>query len=566
MDLLQRGLFWGTLLILLTVIVGEVRLLESADHDSADGCRPDTPSPYWEEALQATRQPVRPGQPGERAFWNVHSERFIYAPAFDFEARSDAAAYRVVARAHADSRRYTTNVDHPWSAFPTLWQQLPCDRITLTVEAIGSGGEIIDTVGTRSLLKSPAFNGPYSDPPYSYRESARRSLQDLLHQDRIQHWLEHGEPGDGYWGWANPANMMGAVAAGLGQYAMHFQDADDAPMAREVARIVADFLLTLRLPESHPLAHWPLTYWDGVPSGRHPTWPDRIKTNFVVDAGMAFLDMYDVTGDTTYYGAALQIAETFKAVQNDAGTWPQTFDRATGEAATDANLLIPTWVILFFDRLHGDYGVTRYEPARDAALHWTLEHPVRSYGWYAQFLDTPPGKRYKNMSRDEANELAIILLTADDPSPEHEDIALELLRYAEDQFVVWDERDPVLRTAWFPEDTRWYGTGPEGSDWFVPSVLEQYKFYTPISGSNAIMVRAYLAAYQRTGRPIYHAQAASLATTILRAQAHHGGGEIPTHLRRGAIDDDFIKSGVHSALTLLEHADALSAEVSTEGH
>lgn len=559
MSLPKRVLLWGSLLVTV-VLIGGGGAPGRADRSINDGCRPDTTSPYWEEALQATRQSVRPGWPGERPFWNVHAERFIYAPAFDFEARADAAAYRVIAHAEAESRQFTTLIDYPWSAFPTLWQRLPCDRITLTVEAIGDAGEILDTVGTRSFLKSPAFNGPYHEPPYSYRESARRSLQDLLHQDRIQHWLDHGKPGDGYWGWVNPANMMGAVAAGLGQYATHFPDADDAAMAREVAHIVADFLLTLRLPGDHRLAHWPLTYWDGVPAGRHPIWPDRIKTNFVVDAGMAFLDMYDVTGDTTYYRAALQIAETFEAVQNDAGTWPQMFDRATGEAAARANLLIPTWVILFFDRLREGYGVTRFQAARDAALRWSLDEPVRSYGWYAQFLDTPPGKRYKNMSRDEANELAIILLTAEDPPPEDVDIALELLRYAEDQFVVWDERDPVLQTAWFPEDTRWYGTGPKGSDWFVPSVLEQYKFYTPISGSNAIMLRAYLAAYRRTGRPIYHAKAVSLANTIIRAQAHHGGGEIPTHLRRSAIDDDFIKSGVHSALTLLEQATALSAE------
>jgi maltose/maltodextrin transport system substrate-binding protein len=549
----------ASIVLLLAIFIhAEIGTAAMPEDDSAEGCRPDTPSPYWQEALEATRQPVRPGRPGVHPFWNGHSKRFMYAPAFDFESRANAETYRVVAYAEADSQQYTTTIDQPWSAFPTLWQQLPCDRITLTVEAIAANGEVIDTVGSRSFLKSPAFNGPYDDPPYSYRESARKSLHALLHQDRIQHWLEHGEPGEDYWGWANPSKVMGALISGMVHYATHFPDAQDAEMARRLACIVADFLLTLREPANHRLAHWPLTYWDGIPSGRHPIQPDQIKTNFVVDAGMAFLDLYDITRDTTYYQAALNIAETFAAVRTDAGTWPQMFDRETGQAAANSNLLIPTWVILFLDRLHKEYGLTQFQSMRDEALQWCLQHPVETYGWYAQFLDTPPGERYKNMSRDEVNELTIILLTAEDAVPEHEQIALELLRFAEDQFVVWDQRDPVLRTRWFRKGSMFDGTGPEGSDWFVPSALEQYKFYTPISESNTMMIESCLAAYHRTGRSIYRAKAVSMANTLVRAQLYHGGGEIPTHLRRTSIDDDFIHTGIYSALTLLEHADTLS--------
>lgn len=541
------------------VMAAEDEVTGSAEK-SAHGCRPETPSPHWRQAFEASRQPVRPGEPGKRPFWNVYSRRFIYAPAFDFESHKAAQTYRVVARTRSDGQRSTATIDQPWSPFPSLWQQLPCDSITLVVEAIGAGGEIIDTVGTRSFMKSPPFNGPYFEPPYSHRQCARKSLKALLHHDRIRHWIEHGEPGEDYWGWANPAKMMGAVASGMMRYAVQFADAEDADMARRVARIVADFLLTLREPQDHRLAHWPLTYWDGIPSGRHPIQPHRIKTNFVVNAGMAFLDMYDATGDTSYYRAALQIAETFAAVQNEAGTWPQMFDRKTGRAAANSNQLIPTWVILFFDRLQQDYGVTRFQSLRQRAFRWCMENPVESYGWYAQFLDTPPGKRYKNMSRDEANELAIILLTQKDASTEQVQTALELLRYAEDQFIVWDDRDPVLRSRWFRKGSRFDGSGPEGSDWFVPSVLEQYKFYTPICGSTAMMIRALVAAYQCTGRPLYRAKAVALANTFIRAQVFHGGGEIPTHLRRSSIDDDFIDNGINAALTLLDHAGTLSAE------
>ena len=39
-----------------------------------------------ERASQEYLEPLRPGGVDGSPFWNIHSQRFVYAPAFDFKA------------------------------------------------------------------------------------------------------------------------------------------------------------------------------------------------------------------------------------------------------------------------------------------------------------------------------------------------------------------------------------------------------------------------------------------------------------------------------------------------
>lgn len=181
---------------------------------------------------------------------------------------------------------------------------------------------------------------------------------------------------------------------------------------------------------------------------------------------------------------------------------------------------------------------------------------MKTYNWQAQFEDTRPQSHFRNLSREEPSEFARILFSASDTHPEYIERAEELLRFAEDQFVVWDPADPVLRYPWFRQNSRWNGTTREGGfDWFVPCALEQYKFYTPIARSSQLMILAYLKAFECTGKPIYHAKAVALANALTVAQAYHGGGEIPTHLRKNLPEENWINNGVYPAITLIEYAD-----------
>jgi maltose/maltodextrin transport system substrate-binding protein len=97
----------------------------------------------------------------------------------------------------------------------------------------------------------------------------------------------------------------------------------------------------------------------------------------------------------------------------------------------------------------------------------------------------------------------------------------ELLRFAEDQFVVW-EKPPDLKPR--SESMR-----PE--HWFLPCSMEQYTMFEPISGSSAFMIVTYIRAWRVTGKPLYRAKAESLANALTAAQKEHHG-RYPTRMVR----------------------------------
>ena len=94
-------------------------------------------------------------------------------------------------------------------------------------------------------------------------------------------------------------------------------------------------------------------------------------------------------------------------------------------------------------------------------------------------------------------------------------IAEELVRYIEDQFVVWNRPAP------------WNKDSADTSLWPVPCALEQYNWYVPIDASAANIINTFVAMYKAGRGELYLAKAKALADTITRVQ--HEDGMIPTH-------------------------------------
>jgi len=351
---------------------------------------------------------------------------------------------------------------------------------------------------------------------------------------------------------------MSALVIGMIHYAEYFPDAIDVDQALEIAGIVVEFLLAMTEPAGKPLEHWPPSYWDGVPRAGHPYFQNEIMTNTPALGAEMLLDFYDFGKDEKYFQAAKRIADTYVKTQGEDGTWPQILNTETGDAVK-RNKLVPTMVIELFDRFIENYGISEYIAPRRQAFEWCLWYPMKTFNWQAQFEDTRPQSQFKNLSREEPVEFARILLKDSANHPEYIDMAKELIRFAEDQFVVWEPTDPVLSYPWFTQSSKWNGTTRAGGcDWFIPSALEQYKFYTPIARSTQLMILAYLSAFEYTGESIYHAKAIALANTLTIAQAYYDGGEIPTHLRKNLPELNWINNGVYPAITLIEYAEQLS--------
>ena len=109
-------------------------------------------------AQKESMEPIHPGIPGKRPFWNTFSKRFIYAPAFDFKAISDAETYRFSILSEDGEEVVVFEAENPWLPLTPIWDELPFERFQLTVEALGlKNGKDTQIVGQREFLKSPSF-------------------------------------------------------------------------------------------------------------------------------------------------------------------------------------------------------------------------------------------------------------------------------------------------------------------------------------------------------------------------------------------------------------------------
>jgi len=494
-------------------------------------------------------------------FWNTHSGRFIYPPAFDFHERDGASGYRFTVTSLSDGSKHEFVATSPAASLAPVWSAVNPDSLLLTVEAFLHNGNVVP-VAERRFIKSPGFVYPVdAHSPDYYREAGIRSLDSLFRSPRVQHWLESGRPNPDYPLWVYPSKVMGATTRAMAHYSA-FADADgDSEPAVEAAAaavLIADFMLDLREPEGSPLAGWPPVHWRGVEPENHPVYEGEYMVQFPAEAGWALLDLYDLTSDAKYLNAVINIADRYVATQREDGTWYLLLMAETGEPGRRKNPVVPTYMIELFDRLHVDYGMDGYLDARRDAFDWIMQNPVATFAWEAQFEDTRPKPSLQNLAYREAAHVAKLIFG--DPSTV--EMAELILRFVEDQFVVWDPSDPILYRNWFSaRNSQWNGNDPRmGKDWFLPAVLEQYAFYTPIAGAAATVMDVYVTAFQTTGKPAYHAKAVAIANAIVAAQSFHGDGEIPTHMRRSLPEKNWSNVGVHSALKLIEHADVLGTE------
>ena len=509
------------------------------------GCAPgEGLTNFGRQAIADSAVPVRPGVPGKTPFWNKRAWRFIYAPAFDFNKVENAAKYRFTVKSLADGRTYTFEADVPWQPLSPVWTKLAVGQIELEVEALDAKGNTILFCGYKKFSKGAPFNGPYTKRAYSYDQSGRRCLADVFGQRKIQMWLTHSRPDPNYPLWVHPTKIMGAVVTAMAYYSKVAENPKTKQDALTIARRAADFLLSLSQPPNSPLEYWPPTYWDGVNPGNHPIDINTIMTNYPASGAMSFLNLYDATGDKKYLEQAKCIADTYIKLQLANGTWYQVLDVRTGTPDVRdirsgkpavKSFLLPTGVIGFFDRLKNQYGLDRYEQAREKAFAWIVAGPVRTFDWQAQYEDQSTATAYKNLSHAGATSTAVLLLNEAGGHPEYVQVAEELLRFSEDLFVVWEHNDPVAKPGWF-----------------LLGVLEQYTFSTPIDAHNWHLAQAYLKACEVTGKPIYRAKAESLINTLTVAQQYHGGGEIPTHLRRVLPEPNWLNCSVYPAIGMIE--------------
>lgn len=483
---------------------------------------------YGEIALEESARPVRPGIPGERPFWNSYSQRFIYGPAFDFEPIKNASKYRFdLISNDENSTSYTFEADMPYASLSPVWVELPVGDYKLEVTALSNDGKALGIIGEREFYRAATFNGIYHKPVLPYDESAAQALEKLMEKDYVTYWLTHKEPDPGYLYYRYPTKMFSALIVGAVTYARLKPNSAEAARAEELASIVADFLIDISNPKGTPLEYFPPTYrgYEDLDAQFNESSESHMKSyntmiTYAADAGHAYLDLYDFTGEKKYFEAAKNIADTYKKTQLENGSWYLYVDKRTGEP-TASNVAIPTSTINYFNRLSQEYGVNQLGNATEAALEWVMENPVNTFDWQGQFEDVKASKPYQNHSREQACELATYLFK------NNSNIALaeELVRFSEDQFVIWEQPMDIEIELMEQNSEK---SGYQSENWITPCVQEQYEWWMPVSRSAGIMISTYWEAYKATGKEIYLAKAKSIANSITVVQEKHDG-EYPTY-------------------------------------
>ncbi|GEM_PF-3492790 len=308
-----------------------------------------------------------------------------------------------------------------------------------------------------------------------------------------------------------------SAAAALAIYASQHPPPPDAVQALLAARRAADYLLGIRHPKDAAWAFHPPTY--------HPTmFQDRLRGHMVAErhmtlcgaeTGLYYLDVHAATGDRKYLDAAVRIAETYARRQTPEGSWPLFVTAKDNQPVTD-NVLILTSVITFLDRLGRVTGDRRFEPVRDNAIAWIEKYPVRTWNWQGQFEDVKPQPPYQNLTKHEACDFAIHLLETAPQDQARRALALDLLRFAEDQFVIWAQPPAETPLKQNPDGE----SGARRRGWMLPCVLEQYRCYAPVCASSAKLICTYLAAYDATGDRLHLEKAKGLAATLARTQSN----------------------------------------------
>lgn len=481
------------------------------------------------QALQETTTPVRPGVPGEQPFWNGKAVQFLYAPAFDFQEVPGAKSYRFTVMPDKGAPLHF-NANKPWAPLCPIWSKVPAGKMELTVSGLDAQGATVGQPMTRRFHRAAVIGHEYPPPAMPWRESARTALDALVHSPDLRCWFTTGEPEIQFHLYRYPSKIVGAAAAALAIYALQNPQPADAAEALKASRRAADYLLSISQSKEAAWAFHPATY--------HPTlFRERLKGHMTADhymtlcgaeSGQYYLDVHAATKDKKYLDAAVRIADTYAQRQLPEGSWLLFVMAKDGQPVTD-NVLIPTSVIAFLERLGRVTGDPRFEPVRDKAIGWIQKNPVRTWNWQGQFEDVKPQPPYQNLTKHDACDFAMHLLRMAPQDQAKQVLALDLLRFSEDQFVIWAQPPQDSPTKQSPD-----GAANDKSDgWMLPCVLEQYRCYAPVCASSAKLIRTYLAAYKVTQDRLHLEKAKALAATLTRTQTNrHAPGRYLTWVKQ----------------------------------
>ncbi len=472
---------------------------------------------YAKQALEEYSNEATSAHPGGvngRPFWNINASQFTFAPSFQFPWIPYSGKYNFIAT-DKNGVEHTFTSEFPTASLAPIWKDIPTGFVELKVRS--QSGK---AVGTRTFFKCDPFPGREALPKRarSYREASLASYRFLYNDEISQHWLKYGLPKPDYCHNAYPSKMHSSVISVMVEYATKYPE--NSENAMRIARNAADYLLSITYPAGHVLEGLPPTYsfenMDAESVNKVAPAAEKclgtIMMIYPIHVGNAYLALYEATKDQKYYDAALKIADFYKKNMCPEGSWYLLYDCESGKNLKD-NLCLDFKFVVFFQKLYELTNDQEWLKISKAHVQYISEICLKNYNWEGQFEDVAVTGNYHNLTHFTANQMIEYIAKNLSDDNEKIEIAKDLMRYVEDQFVVWGEFPNWSNS---PVDKR-----------HTPAGLEQYLCYVPIDSSTATIVRGFINMYRLTKERLYLEKAMALADSITRMQDSETG-LIPT--------------------------------------
>ena len=464
---------------------------------------------------------VRPGGVMGRPFWNINATQFMYAPAFGFSAVAGVKEY-VFTATDSQGGEHTFTAEVPTAPLTPIWKYIAQGFVNVKVEGIGKYGEKY-LLGARTFYKSEGFPGREALPKSacSYKECAIKAFDYLFNDPTTRYWLENGIPDPEYYHNVYPSKMISSIIKAMVSLAeLSPEKSEDAI---KLAKNAADYLISITYGEESALAGLPPTYsFKGlnkeiVDKNAPMAWGRRHQLMIIypASAGDAYLKLEEVTKDKKYLDAAERIARYYKENVLPNGSWYLLIDEKTGMPESN-NCSVGKEILEFLSKYYKRTGDKEIHTLERNYYNYITDICLKDYKWEGQFEDIKLSGNYVNLTHFTADFLISYISKNYPNDAEMMEQAREMMRFVEDQFVIWGKHAP------------WNEHYKNDSYWYSPAGVEQYFWYVPIDSSSAAIMNTFIDLYEATGDALLLEKAKALGDSITRMQ-NSESGVIPTH-------------------------------------
>ncbi len=163
-------------------------------------------------------------------------------------------------------------------------------------------------------------------------------------------------------------------------------------------------------------------------------------------SALALIKIFELTKDLRFLSAAEEMAEILVRTQREDGSWPARVDARSGEVLGEytTNLTVS---LTFLERLNRHRPDPRWIQAQDRVFSWIMAHPMKTYGWVANFEDygavATEENPYKSLSNWDLFPFLRFLCHHPDRVDNSNAVILEQLRWNDNHFVFYGS-DPLF--------------------------------------------------------------------------------------------------------------------------